>query len=93
MAAYIKTLYDSTKTDILYPQTLAQAVYTQDDENVETVLSTKLTTPTGTQGQVLGYTADNVVGAVDAPSGGTTIYITEQEPENLTSNDMWYQIV
>lgn len=68
MAAYIKTLYDSTKTDILYPQTLAQAVYTQDDENVETVLSTKLTTPSGTQGQVLGYIADNVVGAVDAPT-------------------------
>ena len=27
---------------------------------------------TGTQGQVLGFTADNVVGAIDAPTGGLT---------------------
>ena len=32
-------------------------------------LDTKLTTPTGTQGQYLGFTADNVVGAVDGPEG------------------------
>lgn len=93
MAAYIKTLYDSTKTDILYPQTLAQAVYTQDDENVETVLSTKLTTPSGTQGQVLGYTADNVVGAVDAPSGGLNVQISVEQPTNQKTGDFWYQIV
>lgn len=35
-------------------------------------LDTKLTTPTGTQGQLLGFTADNVVGAVDAPESGLT---------------------
>ena len=52
-----------------------------------------LSTQTGTQGQFLGFISDNVVGAIDAQSGGTTIYITEQKPENLTSNDMWYQIV
>lgn len=28
----------------------------------------KLTTPTGSQGQLLGFTANNVVGAIDAPS-------------------------
>ena len=39
---------------------------------VATQLSTKLTTPTGTQGQYLGFTADNVVGAVDAPKSGLT---------------------
>lgn len=33
-------------------------------------LGTKLTTPNGTQGQVLGYTTDNVVGAMDAPKVG-----------------------
>ena len=93
MAAYTKTLYDSTGANILYPQTLAQVVYTQDNQNVETVLNAKLTTPSGTQGQLLGFTSDNVVGAIDAQSGGTTIYIAEQKPENLTSNDMWYQIV
>lgn len=92
MAAYIKTLYDSTQTDILYPQTLAQAVYTQDNENVETVLSTKLTTPSGTQGQVLGYTADNVVGAVDAPRG-MNVQTSSSEPEGQSTGDFWYQIV
>ena len=39
---------------------------------VDTQLSTKLTTPTGTQGQLLGFTADNTVGAVDAPETGLT---------------------
>lgn len=39
---------------------------------VDTQLSTKLTTPTGTQGQLLGFTADNTVGAVDAPESGLT---------------------
>ena len=66
MAAYTKTLYDSTGANILYPQTLAQVVYTQNNQNVETVLNTKLTTPSGTQGQLLGFISDNVVGAVDA---------------------------
>lgn len=41
-------------------------------EEVDTQLSTKLTTPTGTQGQLLGFTADNTVGAVDAPESGLT---------------------
>ena len=68
MAAYTKTLYDSTGANILYPQTLAQVVYTQNNQNVETVLNTKLTTPSGTQGQLLGFTSDNVIGAVDAPT-------------------------
>lgn len=71
MAAYTKTLYDSTGANILYPQTLAQVVYTQDNENVETVLGTKLTTPSGTQGQFLGFTSDNVIGAVDAPTSSS----------------------
>lgn len=39
---------------------------------VDTQLSTKLTTPTGTAGQLLGFTADNTVGAVDAPEIGLT---------------------
>lgn len=41
-------------------------------EEVDTQLSTKLTTPPGTQGQFLGFTADNTVGAVDAPESGLT---------------------
>lgn len=39
---------------------------------LNTQLSTKLTTPNGTQGQLLGFTADNTVGAVDAPEIGLT---------------------
>lgn len=35
-------------------------------------LDSKLTTPTGSQGQFLGFTADNVVGAVDAPQSGSS---------------------
>ena len=72
MAAYTKTLYDSTGANILYPQTLAQVVYTQTNENVEDVLNKKLTTPSGTQGQLLGFTSDNVVGAVDAPTSSSS---------------------
>ena len=68
MAAYTKTLYDSTGANILYPQTLAQVVYTSENQNVESVLNTKLTTPSGLQGQLLGFTANNVIGAVDAPT-------------------------
>ena len=39
--------------------------------NIITALNTKLTTPSGTQGQVLGYTADNVVGAINPPSSSS----------------------
>ena len=39
MAAYIKTLYDSTKTDILYPQTKAEAVFLDNNDNLETAIT------------------------------------------------------
>lgn len=39
---------------------------------LNTQLSTKLTTPTGTAGQLLGFTSDNTVGAVDSPESGLT---------------------
>ena len=42
---------------------------------LNTQLSTKLTTPTGTAGQLLGFTADNTVGAVDSKAP-TSIAIT-----------------
>lgn len=68
--ASVKTLKDSNKTDIIYPQTKAEAVYTADGQTVDTVLNTKLTTPTGTQGQFLGFVQDNVVGALEGGGGG-----------------------
>lgn len=92
MAAYIKTLYDSTGTDILYPQTKATAVYTEENINVETALQNKLTTPTGNQGQLLGFTANNIVGAVDAPSG-IDVQTSAKEPSGQKTGDFWYQIV
>lgn len=46
--------------------------YAANVEYVNTQLSTKLTTPTGTAGQLLGFTANNTVGAVDAPETGLT---------------------
>lgn len=39
MAAYIKTLYDSTKTDILYPQTKAEAVFLDNNDNLEATIA------------------------------------------------------
>lgn len=38
MAAYIKTLYDSTGTDILYPQTKAEAVFLDNNDNLEVTI-------------------------------------------------------
>ena len=52
-----------------------------------------LPTQTGTQGQFLGFTANNVVGAVDAPSGGLNVQISDEQPTNQKTGDFWYQIV
>ena len=56
---------------------------------VDTQISTKLTTPTGTQGQLLGFTADNTVGAVDAPIKWVTF--TEQS-SGVTSDSSVVEI-
>ena len=88
MAAYTKTLYDSTGANILYPQTLAQVVYTQDNQNIETVLNTKLTAPSGTQGQLLGFTSDNVIGAVDAPAS-TSLFNTSYNGTLASGSGNW----
>lgn len=97
MASYTKTLYDSTGTNILYPQTLATVVYTQDNQNVETVLNNKLTTPSGTQGQILGFTEDNVIGAITIPFSGSPFNtsfsgtISSNSSNWIQSNNIWYQ--
>lgn len=54
---------------------------------VDTRLSTKLTTPTGTQGQLLGFTADNTVGAVDAPESGLTQEQADERYLQLTGGE------
>lgn len=51
-----------------------------------------LPTQTGNQGQFLGFTANNTVGAVDAPSG-TDIQVSSSQPTGQVTGDFWYQIV
>lgn len=55
---------------------------------LNTQLSTKLTTPTGTAGQLLGFTADNTVGAVDAPESGLTQEQADERYLQLTGGTM-----
>ena len=46
---------------------------------------------TGAKGQVLGFTARNKIGAMDAPAG-TKIVVNSATPVGLSSGDLWYQI-
>ena len=55
---------------------------------LNTQLSTKLTTPTGTQGQLLGFTSDNTVGAVDAPESGLTQEQADERYLQLTGGTL-----
>lgn len=55
---------------------------------VDTQLSTKLTTPIGTAGQLLGFTADNTVGAVDAPESGLTQEQADERYLQLTGGTL-----
>lgn len=62
---------DTNSGDVRFKVGNGTSTYTQlpfQDEAIYNELNTKLTTPTGTQGQLLGFTANNVVGAVDAPT-------------------------
>src|SRR5699024_9101070 len=73
----IRDLRDPTE-----PQDAATKQY------VDTQLSTKLTAPTGTQGQLLGFTADNKVGAVDAPESGLTQEQADERYLQLTGGTL-----
>ena len=62
---------DTNSGDVRFKVGNGTSTYTQlpfQDEVIYNELNTKLTTPTGNQGQFLGFTANNVVGAVDAPT-------------------------
>lgn len=48
-------------------------------------IDTKLTTPTGTTGQLLGFTANNVVGAIDSPFEHPAMYNTAYSTTIATS--------
>lgn len=72
-----------TPTSTLTSENVQDAI-----EEIDTQLSTKLTTPTGTQGQLLGFTADNTVGAVDAPESGLTQEQADERYLQLTGGTM-----
>ena len=98
MAAYIKTLKDAAGVDIIYPQTKASAVFTDSSKTVESALQEKMDTQTGVQGQLLGFTANNVVGAVNAPDSQS--YYNKQYSGSLAttgwmrqSDGLYYQQV
>lgn len=55
---------------------------------VDTQLFTKLTTPTGTAGQLLGFIEDNTVGAVDAPESGLTQEQADERYLQLTGGTL-----
>ena len=62
---------DTNSGDVRFKVGNGTSTYTQlpfQDEAIYNQINTKLTTPSGTQGQFLGFTSDNVVGAVNAPS-------------------------
>lgn len=62
---------DTNSGDVRFKVGNGTSTYTQlpfQDEPIYNQINTKLTTPTGNQGQFLGFTSDNVVGAVDAPT-------------------------
>lgn len=62
---------DTNSGDVRFKVGNGTSTYTQlpfQDEPIYNQINTKLTTPSGTQGQFLGFTSDNVVGAVDAPT-------------------------
>lgn len=66
---------DTNSGDVRFKVGNGTSTYTQlpfQDEAIYNELNTKLTTPTGNQGQFLGFTANNVVGAVDAPTSNTS---------------------
>lgn len=62
---------DTNSGDVRFKVGNGTSTYTQlpfQDEAIYNELNTKLTTPTGNQGQFLGFTANNVVGAINAPT-------------------------
>lgn len=62
---------DTNSGDVRFKVGNGTSTYTQlpfQDEAIYNQINTKLTTPSGTQGQFLGFTSDNVVGAVNAPT-------------------------
>lgn len=107
MATYIKTLKDSTNTDIIYPRTKASAVFLEDNStNVENELESKasLNSPefTGTPKAPTAIkntrntqiaTTQFVQEALDGYTGGVQIKVQSDQPFGLAVGDFWYQIV
>ena len=88
-------IVDTNSGDVRFKVGDGVSTYTQlpfQDEVIYNELNTKLTAPSGNQGQFLGYTENNVIGAVDAPTG-LSVEISTEQPTNQKTGDFWYQIV
>lgn len=82
---------DTNSGDVRFKVGNGTSTYTQlpfQDEAIYNELNTKLTTPTGNQGQFLGFTANNVVGAVDAPTS-TSPFNSRYEGVLASGNGNW----
>lgn len=60
--------------------------------NLNNEIELKLTSPSGNKGQVLGYSEDNVIEAINIDSGASIVTSIEP-PENSKINDLWFQIL
>lgn len=82
---------DTNSGDVRFKVGNGTSTYTQlpfQDEPIYNQINTKLTTPSGTQGQFLGFTSDNVVGAVDAPTS-TSPFNTSYSGTLASGNGNW----
>lgn len=82
---------DTNSGDVRFKVGNGTSTYTQlpfQDEPIYNQINTKLTTPTGNQGQFLGFTANNVVGAVDAPTS-TSPYNSRYEGVLASGSGNW----
>lgn len=75
MAANILTLIDNENNEI-YPQTKAEAVFLNDNRNVETVLNLKVEIPEGEEGQLLAIGSNNSVTSVNQITVSTSVTST-----------------
>lgn len=75
MAAKILTLIDNENNEI-YPQTKAEAVFLNDNRNVETVLNLKVEMPEGEEGQLLAIGSNNSVTSVNQITVSTSVSST-----------------
>lgn len=61
--------------------------------NLNNEIDLKLTSPSGKKGQILGYTDNNIIQAINAPESGISAITSTEPPENPKKNDLWFEII